>query len=69
MAYIGIYKCRLCGEKYMACSVSTSEMVVKHFIGLTTPNKTLQQIDLLEMHTCKNGNYGLADFQGFEKES
>lgn len=69
MAYFGMYKCRLCGEKYIKCSVSNAEMVIKHFIGLTTPNKALQQINLLDMHSCKGGNFGLADFQGFKNEN
>lgn len=67
MAYIGIYKCRLCSEKYMRCSVPDAETVVKHFIGLTTPMKAWQQINMIDMHSCKDGNFGLADFLGFEK--
>lgn len=68
MAYLGMYKCRLCGEKYKRCSVPNSKMVTEHFIGLVTPLKAVQQIDLIDMHGCDGGNYGLADFQGFEKE-
>lgn len=68
MAYLGMYKCRLCEEKYMRCSVPDSKVLVQQFIGLTTPAKAKQQIDKLDMHSCGNGNYGLADFIGFMEE-
>lgn len=66
--YNGLYKCRLCGETYMACATGSSDIVVKHFIGLETPMKQLQQVTLTEMHSCKDGSFGLSDFQGFKKE-
>lgn len=66
--YYGIYKCRLCGEKYMRCSVSNSKMVTEHFLGLVTPFKAVQQIDLIDMHSCEDGSFGLADFNGFVKQ-
>lgn len=68
MAYYGMYKCRLCGETYIRCSVPDKDIAVRHFIGLTNPIKTFKQIETIDMHSCKNGNLGLADFQGFEDD-
>lgn len=67
MPYLGMYKCRLCGKEYEACVTGSSDIVVKHFIGLETPVKQLQQVTLTGMHSCEDGSYGLADFQGFKK--
>lgn len=66
--YNGIYKCRLCGESYTRCCTSNPDIVVEHFIGLVTDKKVLQQVDLTDMHSCKDGSFGLGDFQGFRKE-
>lgn len=69
MAYLGMYKCRLCGEKYMRVSVPSSDDVVRQFLGMTIPEyNRRQQVTESDMHSCKNGNYGFADFLGFEEE-
>lgn len=65
--YYGIYKCRLCKETYKSCATGSSDIVVKQFIGINTPMKQLQQVDLTDMHSCKDGSFGLSDFQGFAK--
>lgn len=65
--YNGIYKCRLCGESYIRCSTVSSDVVIKHFIGLETDKKSIQQVTLTNMHVCKDGSYGLGIFQGFKK--
>lgn len=66
--YNGKYKCRLCGETYISCCTSCSDVVLKHFIGIGTPMKQLQQVTLTEMHCCKDGSFGVSDFIGFEVE-
>lgn len=66
--YNGIYKCRLCGETYIECATGSSNIVVKHFIGINTDMKQLQQVTLTSMHSCKDGSFGVSDFQGFKKE-
>ena len=74
MAYLGMYKCRLCGNKYMRVSVPSSDDVVQQFICMTTPDyyklcdNMHQRVFESDMHDCGNGNYGFADFLGFEKE-
>ena len=66
MAYKGIYKCRLCGEKYVSVSVPNTKAVVNQFLGLTIKEyRQPQQIDITEMHSCGHDRFGLADFQGF----
>lgn len=65
--YCGMYKCRLCKETYESCATGSSDVVVKQFIGINTLMEQLQQVTLTDMHSCKDGSFGLSDFQGFVK--
>lgn len=69
--YNGIYKCRICGKIYTRCGTYNKDLVINNFIKLTT-RVTVQQepgyADLYDMHSCENGSFGLADFQGYEKD-
>lgn len=70
-----VYKCRLCGEMF-ANSGTDSEITawkgtlreIMRASGLDTPYSTPEVTPtMFEMHSCKNGSYGVADFQGTRK--
>ena len=64
-----IYKCRMCGEKYVRAYVPKGQLISTFLFitsGFERPDP--QTPEILDMHGCNDGNYGLADFQGFEIE-
>lgn len=71
MEYKSIYKCRLCGEvfsdgetdKSNARFVCTGLMMSEHLPNRYTGFSSFRNI----VHFCKDGSFGFADFQGFEK--
>ena len=73
--FVNVYKCRLCGEMFTN-SGTDSEIVawkctlheIMKASGLNTPYSTPEVTPtMFEMHSCKNGSYGVADFQGARK--
>lgn len=73
--YVNVYKCRLCGEMF-ANSGTDSEIVawkgtlheIMRASGLDTPCSTPEVTPtMFEMHSCKDGSYGVAEFQGTRK--
>ena len=72
MKYKAIYKCGLCGEQYEDAEtgdniamMAVSAVTVK---GSWFPNSSAVGIHLRNIHYCKDGSYGLSDFQGMKKE-
>lgn len=73
--YVNVYKCRLCGEIYTPSGTNSEIAAWKgtlHEImrasGLDTPCSTPEVTPtMFEMHNCKDGNYGVAEFQGTRK--
>lgn len=73
--YVNVYKCRLCGEIYTPSGTNSEIAAWKgtlHEImrasGLDTPCSTPEVTPtMFEMHCCKDGNYGVAEFQGTRK--
>jgi len=56
--YQVVYKCRLCGEAFNVYRANRKAVV-----------ETLSENchDIWTEHKCKDGSYGIADFQGFKK--
>ncbi len=68
--YQAIYKCRLCGEEFS--DYETEENFAKLATeSLTVANSTIAiagcAMYMRTIHKCKDGSFGLADFQGFKK--
>lgn len=69
--YQAIYKCRLCGEKFVHCE--TGDLTAMALtVALATTGKTEHvrcngNLHRHIPHNCKDGSYGMADFQGFQK--
>jgi hypothetical protein len=67
-----VYKCRRCGELSKNTHVPDGGCAL---LGILNPNlldfrKIWQGIPLekYDIHTCKDGNAGIADIIGFEKD-
>ena len=65
--YHAIYKCRLCREHYDSAVTSTRELVIKEttLLCLALKGTEAQAPQMTEVHFCKNGNIGIADFKGW----
>lgn len=65
-----IYKCRLCGETFNS-GITGETIAHATLIGFATDVDTSKitgsKILLNEVHYCKDGSHGFADFQGFRK--
>jgi len=67
--YIGVYKCRLCGESFTygktySANRSIARVAMANAIPILFKNKTSGMV-----HCCKDGSIGICDLQGFsEKE-
>ena len=61
-----LYKCRRCGEiDRSACSGENLAMTTTVDIVLGIPTTGIP-LRLVDMHICKDGNYGVTDFIGTE---
>ena len=65
-----VYRCRMCGEIYTDVSTDAgkgNQMFVAGIMYRATRRKEPEEPmepELMEVHFCKNGNIGVADFQG-----
>lgn len=68
--YHAIYKCRLCGKHYDSAATSSRELAIKETTLLCCgiESKQPQAPQITEVHLCKNGNIGIADFKGWLKK-
>lgn len=69
--YKAIYKCRLCGEEFEDCTTGEPlAMALTMALAINGTTKHVRYNGNLHnhiVHNCKNGSYGMADFQGFRK--
>ncbi len=69
-----IYKCRLCGEEFVDCSTSgekRNRSFVMKIMCRAVEQKEPEEImepTLYACHPCKDGSFGVADFQGMRLE-
>lgn len=64
--YRAIYKCRLCGEVYESGCAGGRKIAMQAAISSCLCFQSFpQQPSMNEVHYCKNGDFGVADFQGF----
>ena len=60
-----LYKCRVCGHTYTSKGTDDKDLAIKStFYALN--NRSL--VEPYEIHMCKNGSIGIADFCGFNTE-
>lgn len=69
MEYRAVFKCRLCGETYESgCATGNKIVALLSATGACVGKQIQPQGPILtEVHSCKNGDFGIADFQGFRK--
>lgn len=69
MEYRTVFKCRLCGECYEGGCTGSEKVVFNATLSacLGIPSKDPQAPCMTEVHSCKDGGIGVADFQGFKK--
>ena len=72
--YRAIYKCRLCGEEFYNAGTSCEDTASKATMytvlessGITPQFESRNAPIQFELHNCKDGRYGMADFQGMKK--
>lgn len=59
--YVNVYKCRLCGEMYTPSGTNSEIAARKGTLN------GIMRASGLDMHCCKDGGYGVAEFQGTRK--
>lgn len=66
--YRTLYKCRLCGERYIGGVTKSRKVAIKE-AAYAANNEILEPNSpaLIEPHICKDNGIGIADFQGFEE--
>ena len=69
----GIYKCRLCGECFETITTGREDIALESVSGVAYDGKWYPEVGgigvyLRNFHHCKDGSWGIADFQGFKKE-
>lgn len=72
--YRAIYKCRLCGEEFYNAGTSDEDTASKATMytvlessGITPQFESRNAPIQFDLHSCKDGSYGMADFQGMKK--
>lgn len=73
MRYNPVYKCRMCGEKYIDESTSGDGKCIIPVLAGTeiTGSSDVKYGHIVSMyshHKHKDGSYGIADLQGFKEE-
>lgn len=72
--YRAIYKCRLCGEEFYNAGTGDEDTASKATMytvlessGITPQFESRNAPIQFDLHNCKDGSYGMADFQGMKK--
>lgn len=67
--YREIFKCRLCGETYEAGCTGSEDIAFQSVLALSIGIKRPcpQSPQIISVHCCNGGSFGIADFQGFRK--
>lgn len=68
-----IYKCRLCGESFEFSVTESRDTALKAVAGTAYDGKWYPEgggigVYMHQFHACKDGSFGIADFQGYKKE-
>ena len=71
--FLGIYKCRLCGECFESVATGSKDTALKSVAGAAYDGKWYPEgggigVYMHDFHSCKDGSFGIADFQGYKKE-
>ncbi len=68
MEYRTVFKCCLCGESYEGGRTGSEAVALQSAIRacLGIPSQS-QAPTMTEVHSCRDGGLGVADFQGFRK--
>lgn len=71
MEFRTMYKCRLCGEIYPHSVTMDRQIALKAICSclLDTEFKDGIKPSLCELHSCEDGNMGVADFIGVRSEN
>ena len=69
----GIYKCRLCGELFEPIMTASENTAIESVSGAAYDGKWYSKgcgfgAHVRDVHHCKDGSWGIGDFQGFKKE-
>lgn len=66
--YYAIYKCRLCKERFENQGTSTKDVAfdVTMRTALGLKHKDPMNPCMTEVHLCKDGSFGIADFLGMK---
>ena len=67
--YETMYKCRLCGEIFPLHVTNDRQIAFKAICSCITDIEFKEGIkpDLYDLHSCKDGNMGIADFLGIKE--
>lgn len=70
MTYRAMCKCRLCGEVYKnGAATGSKELAIFSIVEMETKRHTqIQAPTLIDIHHCKDGSIGCADFVGWKAE-
>ena len=67
--YKAKHRCRLCGERFIgSCATGNRDLAFQYILSITAnlPFKEVQTPT--EIHFCKDGSIGRADFEGWVYE-
>lgn len=69
----GIYKCRLCGELFESITTASENTAIESVSGAAYAGKWYPKgcgigAHVRDVHHCKDGSWGIGDFQEFKKE-
>lgn len=69
--YKAKYKCRLCGEEYNSLCTGSEDIASKEtlYVAMGIRSEQVMAPKLYDVHYCKDGSVGMADFYGFKKEN
>lgn len=63
-----LYRCRLCGEIDRSTHAPDFGLAVVYGITKSTPREWGGEVQMLDIHHCKNGRVGVSDFIGAEPD-
>ena len=66
--YSALFKCRLCGETFIAAEAGGRKAAERAAIYASMGKVSEEQApDLHDIHICEDGGIGIADFLGFKE--
>ncbi|MGN6713411.1 MAG: hypothetical protein ACTHKA_17495 [Anaerocolumna jejuensis] len=66
-----VYKCRLCGEIFYPSGTSNKNLAMEVTIAAAAgiKHEEISAPRICDIHACKDGSYGVADFHGMQNDS